>query len=160
MARPAMLPDEIKSAIVHAIACFDPPSVVVAMIKADFGVVVSPQQVETYDPNKRAGRKLSEKWRVLFAAARQSFIADTAEIAISHRSTRLRALQRMAERAEKAGNIVVAAQMHKQAAEEMGNAYTNRRELTGRDGKDLPAPVAGVTLEIVKAAIAQAEDEC
>ena len=48
----------------------------------------------------------------------------------------------MAQAAERKGNYPLAAALNKQAAEEMGNAYTNRREVTGKDGKDLPAPVA------------------
>ncbi|PLU18353.1 hypothetical protein BMJ31_20250, partial [Sinorhizobium medicae] len=71
---------------------------------------------------------------------------DTATIAISHRAVRLRALQRMAEKAEIQSNMVLAASLLKQAAEEVGNAYTNRRELTRKDGKDLPVPVSPVTI--------------
>ena len=52
----------------------------------------------------------------------------------------------MAAKAEAKGNFPLAAQLHKQAAEEMGNAYTNRRELTGKDGKDLPAPPPAVAI--------------
>ncbi|MQV45441.1 DUF2280 domain-containing protein, partial [Sinorhizobium medicae] len=66
--------------------------------------------------------------------------------AISHRAVRLRGLQRMAKKAEIQGNMELAASLMKQAAEEVGNAYTNRRELTGKDGKDLPVPVSPVTI--------------
>ncbi|WP_279141297.1 DUF2280 domain-containing protein, partial [Sphingomonas paucimobilis] len=86
------------------------------------------------------------KWRVLFEQARKAFIEDTSTIPIAHRSSRLRALQRMATAAERKGNYPLAAALNKQAAEEMGNAYTNRRELTGKDGKDLPAPAAAVAI--------------
>lgn len=147
MAKPAQLPDDIKSAIVQALACFDSPSTVAAMVKAEFGVVVSPQSVEGYDPNKRAGQRLSDKWRVVFAETRKAFIEDSASIPIAHRSTRLRALHRMAVTAETKGNFVLAASLHEQAAKEMGNAYTNRRELTGKDGKDLPASPTRIIIE-------------
>jgi len=49
----------------------------------------------------------------------------------------LRALQRMADKAETQGNTGLAAQLYKQAAEEVGNAYTNRRELSGPGGKPI-----------------------
>ncbi len=65
-----------------------------------------------------------------------------ATIAISHRAVRLRALQRMAEKGRDPGNMVLTASLMKQAAEEVGNAYTNRHELTGKDGKDLPVRVS------------------
>lgn len=143
---PNKLDDEVKAHIVQGLACFDTPSQVAASVKATYGITVSPQQVEAYDPGKRAGQRLSEKWKTVFEAARQAFIDDASQIPIAHRSTRLRALWRMASLAEGKGNLALAANLHKQAAEEMGNAYTNRRELTGKDGKDLPnaAPAVAV----------------
>lgn len=142
------LDDTEKSYIVNALACFDTPSQIAKSIKIDLGVVVSAQLVECYDPTKRAGRRLSEKWKVMFEAARTKFLDDTSTIPIAHRSARLRALQRMAQAAELKGNFPLAASLLKQAAEEMGNAYTNRREFTGKNGKDLPAPppVQGVAI--------------
>lgn len=133
------LTDEARAFVVQSLAMFDPPSVVAAAVKKDFGLTITPQGCEAYNPTKRAGAKLSDKWKALFTETRRAFLEDTAEIGISHRTVRLRALQRMVERAEGQGNVAMAAQLLKQAAEEMGNAYTNRRELTGKDGKDLPA---------------------
>jgi hypothetical protein len=142
----AKLSDEVKTYIVQALACFDSPSIVAAAVKKEFGVDVSRQLVESHDPNKKAASGLAQKWRLLFEETRKTFLEDTATIAISHRAVRLRALQRMADKAETQGNMVLAASLMKQAAEEVGNAYTNRRELTGKDGKDLPVPVSPVTI--------------
>lgn len=102
--------------------------------------------VESHDPNKKAASGLAPKWRALFEETRKTFLEDTASIAISHRAVRLRALQRMADKAEGQGNMVLASSLLKQAAEEVGGSYTNRRELTGKDGKDLPVPVSPVTI--------------
>ena len=135
----AKLSDEVKTYIVQALACFDSPSVVAAAVKKEFGVDVS------HDANKAASG-LAPKWKALFGETRKTFLEDTATIAISHRAVRLRALQRMAEKAEIQSNMVLAASLLKQAAEEVGNAYTNRRELTRKDGKDLPVPVSPVTI--------------
>ncbi|OHV81625.1 DUF2280 domain-containing protein [Rhizobium sp. LCM 4573] len=130
----AKLTDEVKTYIVQALACFDSPSIVAAAVKKEFGVEVSRQLVESHDPNKKAASGLAPKWRVLFEETRKTFLEDTASIAISHRAVRLRALQRMAEKAETQGNMVLASSLLKQAAEEVGNAYTNKRELTGPGG--------------------------
>lgn len=138
--------DQVKTYVVQALACFDSPAVVVKAVKAEFDVVISPQAVEAYDPTKRAGKKLSQRFRMLFEETRKTFLEDTATIAISHRAVRLRALQRMADKAETQGNMVLASSLLKQAAEEVGGAYTNRREITGKDGKDLPTPVSPVTI--------------
>lgn len=136
------LTDEARGYVVQALAMFDAPGIVAAAVKKDFGIVVTPQAVEAYDPNKRAGAKLSEKWRVLFATTRTSFLEDYGKIAISHRAVRLRALQRMAETAEHRGQIQLAAQLLEQVAKEVGNAFTNTRVLTGPNGSALiPPPV-------------------
>ncbi|MFK0273666.1 DUF2280 domain-containing protein [Ensifer sp. NPDC090286] len=140
------LKDEVKTFIVQSLSCFDTPSVVVEAVRKEFGATITRQSVEGYDPTKKAGSNLAEKWRMLFEETRKTFLEDTATIAISHRAVRLRALQRMADKAENQGNMVLASSLLKQAAEEVGGAYTNRREITGKDGKDLPTPVSPVTI--------------
>jgi hypothetical protein len=145
-AKKPSLPDEVKRFIINALAAFDTPSQVAAAVKDEFGIEVSRQVVEAHDPTKHAGRNLAPKWREMFGAARTAFISDATQVPIAHRSTRLRALHRMAQAAERKGNYPLAAQLHKQAAEEMGNAFTNRREITGKDGKDLPATAPAVAI--------------
>jgi hypothetical protein len=133
------LTDEQQGFVVQSLACFDTPAAVAKAIKTEFGLTFSSQAIEAYDPTKAAGRRLAERWRLLFEETRKAFLEDTAQIAISHRAVRLRALQRMAEKAEGQGNLVLAASLMEQAAKEVGDSYTNRRELTGKGGKDLPA---------------------
>jgi len=128
------LSDTVRTFIVQSLACFDTPSTVVAAVKREFGIVVSPQSVEAYDHTKRAGRDAAKRWRALFEATRKEFLEDTSKIAISHRAVRLRALQRMADKAEGMGNLPLAAQLNEQAAKECGDAYTNRRQLEGAGG--------------------------
>ncbi len=130
----AKLSDEAKTFIVQALACFDSPSVVAAAVKKELGLDVSRQLVESHDPNKKAASGLAPKWRLLFEETRKAFLEDTAAIAISHRAVRLRALQRMAEKAETQGNMVLAANLLEQAAKEVGDSYTNRRQISGPDG--------------------------
>lgn len=142
---PAMT-DEVKAFVVQGLASFDTPSQVVEAVKAEYGLTLTPQGVQLYDPTKYAGRKLATKWRVMFEKARAAFITDSSSIPIAHRSTRLRTLQRMAAMAEAKGNYPLVAALNKQAAEEMGNSYTNRRELTGKDGKDLPVAAPAVAI--------------
>lgn len=128
------LPEVVKTFIVQSLACFDTPSVVVEAVRKEFGATIARQSVEGYDPTKKAGSNLAEKWRLLFVETRKTFLEDTAAIAISHRAVRLRALQRMADKAEDRGNMVLAASLLEQAAKEVGDSFTNRRELTGKGG--------------------------
>lgn len=136
------LTSEQQTFVVQQLAMWDSPETVAKAVREEFGVTITRQAIECYDPTKRAGAKLAEKWKALFEETRSAFIENTAEIGISHRAVRLRALQRMQNKAEQQGNLALAKDILKQAAEEVGGALTNRRELTGRDGKDLPAPGA------------------
>lgn len=122
------LNDEARTFVVQSLAMFDPPSVVAKAVKQEFGIDITPQAMEFYDPTKRMGAKLGEKWTLLFHETRKDFIEDTAKIGISHRATRLRTLQRLAERAEGQGNIGLAAQLLEQAAKESGDAYSNKHK--------------------------------
>lgn len=132
---------EQQTFIVQAQACFDTPATVVKAVKEEFKIEVSRQLVEMYDPTKRCAERLGKRWRELFAETRKTFLEDTSKIGISHKAVRLRALDRMAARAEQQGNVRLAADVLKQAAEEVGGVYTNRREVTGKDGAPLPPAV-------------------
>ncbi len=144
----AKLPEPVKLYIVQAVACFDSPAVVAAAVNEEFGIKSPRQQVEKYDPTKRAGVDLSAKYRAIFDATRKGFLENTANIGWAHRAVRLRVIQRAGERAEAAGNLALVLQAAKQAAEEEGDVFTNKHkhELTGKDGKDLPTPPAPVNI--------------
>lgn len=122
----AKLPAEIKAFIVQALACFEPPSRVVEMVKVEFGITITRQRVSAYEPSNAMARSLSSKWVVLFNTTRDKFQEETADIAISHKAYRLRVLDRMASSAERMNNYGMTAQLLEQAAKEVGGAYTNR----------------------------------
>lgn len=123
----AALKNEVKSFIVQALACFDTPSQVSQAVKQEFDVDVTRQQVEQHDPTKRAGSHLALKWQTLFHDTRKRFREETAEIPIANRAYRLRALGRMAVKAENSKNMALTAQLLEQAAKEVGDVYVNRR---------------------------------
>ena len=123
----AALNNEVKGFIVQALACFDTPSQVVEAVKQEFGVEISRQLCESHDPTKRSGVNLAKKWATLFQDTRKRFREETAEIPIANRAYRLRALGRMAEKAENMKNMALTAQLLEQAAKEVGDVYVNRR---------------------------------
>ncbi|MBY0238476.1 MAG: DUF2280 domain-containing protein [Burkholderiaceae bacterium] len=139
----AALKDEVKAFIVQALACFDKPTQVVAAVKEQFKLDVTRQQVENYDPTKYAGRTLNIKWKTLFEDTRKRFRDQTAEIGIANRAARLRALDRMADKAEAKGNLPLAMQIIEQAAKEVGDVYVNRRldppKAPGDTGAGIPS---------------------
>lgn len=148
----ARLRAEHKIFIIQRLACFDSPSVVAKAVRDEFGIEITRQSIEGYDPTKRAGSSMPSKLKAVFEETRKSFLEDTSGIAISHKAVRLRALQRMAERAEEVGNIVAAMDLLEQAAKEVGDAYSNRRVLAheGKDGGPIQQQTVPLTQEQLK----------
>ncbi|MBK3468400.1 DUF2280 domain-containing protein [Pseudomonas sp. MF6776] len=151
----AALKDEVKRFIVQALACFDKPTQVVQAVKETFGVEVSRQQCEQYDPTKHAGRDLGVKWKAVFEDTRKRFREETAEIPIANRAFRLRAMNRFVERAETMKNIGLAMQILEQAAKEVGDAYVNRNRKDEPD--DEPAIPTRIQVDVVDARKPNAE---
>ena len=151
----AALRDEVKAFVVQALACFDTPSQVVASVKERFGLDVTRQQCEAYDPTKYVGRNLHVKWQTLFHDTRKRFREETAEIPIANRAFRLRALGRFVERAETMKNIGLAMQILEQAAKEVGDIYVNRSRKDEPD--DEPAIPTRIQVDVVDARKPNAE---
>lgn len=128
----AKLSDEHKVFIVQRLAMFDTPSQVVDAVKEEYGTEVTRQQVQSYDPT--VGVKPAKKWESLFDATRKNFLESVAEIPIANRAVRLRRLERMAVSAEQRRNYPLAAQLLEQAAKEVGEAYTNTRNVKHSGG--------------------------
>lgn len=133
----AALSDEVKLFVVKALACMDSPAQVRADLKQQFGLDVSFQQLQAYDPATVAGARMSQKLKIIFEDTRRKFREDVSEIPIANQPFRLRALQRAFNKVTEQGNVALAAQLLEQAAKETGGALTNRRELTGANGKPI-----------------------
>lgn len=154
----AVLPIEIKAFIVQGLACFDTPTQVAQAVKQEFDFEVSRHQVAQHDPTKVAGRSLAQKWVDLFEDTRKKFREEVADIPIANKAVRLRALDRMATKAEGMKNMALAAQLMEQAAKEMGNAYTNRQQVdhTSSDGSMAGQPTR---IELVAPSVEGQDDK-
>ncbi|HCM3154954.1 TPA: DUF2280 domain-containing protein [Klebsiella quasipneumoniae] len=124
----AALKPEVKAAIVQMLACYDSLSIVVEAIQKDYGIKVTPQQVESHDPTKVSGKGLAKKWVDLFNRTRDRFLNEISDIPIANKAYRLRVLQRMSTTAEGMKNLGMTAQLLEQAAKEVGDAYTNKHK--------------------------------
>jgi hypothetical protein len=143
-----VLTEPVKIAIVQALACYDTPTQVAELVKQEYGVEILRNQVGQYDPTKAGGKNMGRKLRDIFDATRAAFLQDVGEIPIAKQSYRLRVLNRLLVKVEGQGNTAVAAQLLEQAAKEVGGSFTNKRELTGKDGKPLmPSTAAELTDE-------------
>lgn len=138
----ATLKGEVKAFIVQSLACFDTPSQVVELVKKEFSLSITRQQVESHDPTKANGRGLAQKWVELFHETRKRFQTELSDIPIANKAYRLRALDRMMTRAEGMKNMALAASLMEQAAKEVGDAYSNKQKVehTSPDGSMSPRP--------------------
>ncbi|EPG1817408.1 DUF2280 domain-containing protein [Acinetobacter baumannii] len=137
----AALKEPVKIFIVQALACRDTPQEVVEQVKQEFGVDISRSQCECYDPTKYSGRNLSKKFVKLFELTREKFDKGLIDIPIANKYYRLKQYQRQLE---KTRNVKTALKILEQAAKDIGGQFTNRQEITGKDG----GPVQTVNSEI------------
>src|ERR1044072_7419205 len=141
------LKEEHKTYIVTALACFSTLKQVVEEMKAVYGVTVTPQQVQYYDPTKgSADKRLGAKRRLLFDEARKKFIADTAAVGVAHQSYRLKILQRLIDDAldgkeSTIRNKGLVLDLLERGAKEVCGLYTNKREHSGPGGGAIPLSV-------------------
>lgn len=143
----AALKPDVKAFIIQALACFDTLAIVVESVQKEFGIKVTPQQVESHDPTKVSGRGLAKKWVELFTVTRERFQAEISNIPIANKSYRLRVLDRMAATTEKQKNFGMTAQLMEQAAKEVGDAYTNRQKVEHTGANGGPIQTADLTNE-------------
>lgn len=155
----AALNDDQKLFIVQALACFDAPSQVIEAVKQEFGIDVSPQQLQAYNPATKAGARMSQKLKDIFESTRTRFLAEVSDIPVANQAYRLRQLQRMVYESMKRKNIVLAASLLEQAAKESGGMFTNKRELSGPGGKPMEHRTVVVDEKSVAAAVSALEDE-
>jgi hypothetical protein len=130
----AALSKLVKAFIVDSLAAYQKQKAVADAVQAEFGITVTRQQVDAYLPGSVSAKSLSQEWIDRFHASRKAFLENIDAIPVTHKAVRLQALQRMAEKAEDQGNMVLAAQFLEQIAKECGDAYSNRRRVEF-DGK-------------------------
>lgn len=126
----AKLTDGQKAFIVVRLACFDQPSEVVEAVQQEYGLKVTRQQLQVYNPETVEGERLSEKLKQLFADTRKRFLEDVQAIPIANQAYRLRELQKLYHANPR--NAVLRADLLEQAAKEAGGQYTNEVQVIQR----------------------------
>lgn len=139
----AALSEEVKVFIVQRLACYDTPQQVADAVREEYGLEIDRRQVQSYDP-ERAGKKPGAKWCELHAETRGRFLKEVDQIPMSQKAVRLRRLERIYIRADSRKNDVLAKEAIIEAERICGGIYTNRRELTGKDGEPLMSGVLRV----------------
>ena len=141
----AALKEPVKIFIVQALACRDTPQEVAEQVLQELGVKVDRKQCQSYDPTKAAGKNLSRKFIELFNKTRADFDAGLIDIPIAQKYYRLKQYQKHLEK--NARNTVMSLNIMKQAAQDLGGQFTNRQEITGKDGKPIETVNSNVSTE-------------
>ncbi|BDI33424.1 hypothetical protein CCAX7_54750 [Capsulimonas corticalis] len=132
---PKTLPSDIVTYIIDRLAQYAGPTEIRSEIMDLFGRDVPKATINRYNPNTVQGEKeMAEALKALFFERRARYLDRLDDIPIANPAVRLQKIQSVVDRCEINGNDVLLLQAAKQAAEERGGAYTNRRELTGKDG--------------------------
>ncbi len=141
----ATLKEPVKIFIVQALACRDTPQEVAEAVKQEFKIELDRRQCASYDPTKPAGQNLSKKFVQLFNETREKFDAGLIDIPIANKHFRLKQYQKQLERNAK--NTVMSLKILEQAAKDVGGQFTNRQEITGKDGKPIETVNSSVPTE-------------
>jgi hypothetical protein len=115
------LPTTVKRFIVTNLACGDSLSEVVAKVKDEFKITVSPQAVQKYDPRRVSGKELSAGLRELFETTREKFLLETASLNLAHREIRLRKLETILDEAMAAKQWKTAAMIIAESRKQMAD---------------------------------------
>lgn len=164
----ARMRKELKIYVVRALAVFNTPTEVIDLIKANYPEDyeqlcinkngLKPQNIECYDPTKRAGSDLSLELKAEFEITREQFLAEIKNIPIANVAYRLQRYQRSLE-AVNPRAVDHIAKLLRQAAEDVGGVYTNRKEITGADGKALEQNIYQMTPEAAEAIAKALKDD-
>jgi len=149
----AALKEPVKIFIVQALACRDTPQEVAELVKQEFKISIERSQIAAYDPTKVSGKNLSKKFVDLFNETRKKFDEGLVDIPIANKHFRLRQYDKLLAKNSK--NAVMALNILKQAAQDLGGQFTNRQELTGKDGE----PLIGVSDDELDKRIKAAEEK-
>lgn len=124
----ADLTETQKLRVVLALARFEGQTDIARALREEDGTEVTPRQIGGYDPTV-SYFDAGERWRKVFEDERERWITEMRDIPIASQAFRLRELQRTFDHAAKVKNRVLANQTLRQAAEEVGGALTNERNV-------------------------------
>ena len=158
----ATLNQKHKLFIVRSLAQWNTPTETVELVQQEFGITISRQQCEAYDPTKRTGQNLSKALSDEFYKTREQFRKNTDEMPLANLAVRLRHYENLLNNPQNKRNPILQLTILKQVAEDVGGKYTNKTELTGAGGGPLQSEnitYVTATDEQVRQAIDELENE-
>lgn len=152
----AVLKKEVKKYIVRSLAIFNTPTETSDLVNQEYGIQVTRQHCEKYDPTKRSGENLSEELKIEFEKTRQAYLDKPENIPIANKSVRLGHYQRLLDRTK---NSVMALKILEQAAKDMGGQFTNKQEVTGAGGTPFQTTVIQASQTQIDEAMKKAQED-
>ena len=131
----ARLKKEVKLHIVQSLAVFNTPTEVAKDVKEIYSIELKPQNIEGYDPTKRAGKDLSAEFKKEFEETRKDFLEKPLNIPGSNDVVQLKVLNALLWRNK--NNAVMAVKVIDQIQKIMNDHYSKRIEIPGKDGGPL-----------------------
>ncbi|HDI2987387.1 TPA: DUF2280 domain-containing protein [Acinetobacter baumannii] len=152
----ATLNKKQKLFIVQSLAVFNTPQETVSLVKEEFDIDVSRQQVESYDPTKFAGRDLSKELKEIFEKTREEYLSQPLnKISGANDIVQLKILSDLLW--TKKNNVTMTIKIVDQIQKIMKGFYEKRLEITGAGGGPLktentntPSPPALTPEELSK----------
>ena len=114
----AALKKEVKLFIVRSFAVFNTPTETAELVNQEYGIKVTKQQCEKYDPTKRAGENISEELRIDFDKTREMFLGKPEAIPIANLAVRLQRYESLYQKYSK--NRVAATSTLRQTTADIG----------------------------------------
>ena len=132
----ATLKNVHKIFIIQQLAMWVEPSEIKKALEEDFKIEPTLSQICYYDPKYG---KISAELKALYEETRENFTKEIESIPIANEAYRLKVLQRRlsSQLSQRVVNDKLVMELCEQAAKERGRMYTNRREITGANGKPL-----------------------
>ena len=158
----ATLNQKHKLFIVRSLAQWNTPTETVELVQQEFGITITRQQCEAYDPTKRTGQNLSKVLAEEFRKTRDLFRKNVVEMPLANIAVRLRHYEDLLNNPQNKRTPMLQLTILKQAAEDMGGKYTNKQEITGAGGGPIQnenTVVVTATDEQVRQAINELESE-
>lgn len=103
----------------RALAQWNTPSQVAAMLLAEYGVTINRSSVQAYDPTSVAGASLSHELKKLFESTREHFVKHETALPMSHLALRQNERWKLYQLALDKGDLKLAARMLEGATKEM-----------------------------------------
>ena len=125
------LTDEQKAYVVRRLAEYDKPVAIAQALQELFGVTISHQAIEHYDPERPAGHDLAKQWRTVFRKARKAFIARTADVGMMYKPVRMKLRERMVMHEWEAGRCKAANEILDSIAKEAGVTFGGKHGMFG-----------------------------